>query len=192
MKRKLTALAAALLLLSACSAEKNMAGQGTTLESDFAVGAEITTLPDDVPVEAATEEETTPEEAAKSEDTSEEVSENFEDAPYEVQQDIEEVVSLSLTLPSFTLESSTAAESINETFKELGENLTDFAATTVYETAQENNTIGFIEGSYDARAEDGLLAVHYVVTERYANIDDEAEFEMTYYFDFTTGARVEK
>ena len=113
------------------------------------------------------------------------------DVPYEFQADLEEVVSISLTLPHFTLDSDEAANVINQTFVDLQKNLQNYMGTTVYETAQARHTIGFLEGSYVADLEDGILSVTYTVTERYADDDGEITHENVYRFDTSNGERLD-
>ena len=118
-------------------------------------------------------------------------SESFTDVPYEFQADLEEVVSISLTLPHFTLDSDEAADVINQTFVDLQKNLQNYMGTTVYETAQARHTLGFLEGSYVASLEDGILSVTYTVTERYADDDGEITHENVYRFDTSNGERLD-
>ena len=118
-------------------------------------------------------------------------SESFTDEPYEFQADLEEVVSISLTLPHFSLDSEDAADRINQTFSDLQTNLQDYMGTSVYETAQARHTIGFLEGSYVASFEDGILSVTYTVTERYAADDSVVTHENVYRFDTSNGERLD-
>ena len=118
-------------------------------------------------------------------------SESFTDVPYEFQADLEEVVSISLTLPHFTLDSDDAANVINQTFVDLQKNLQNYMGTTVYETAQARHTIGFLEGSYTASLENGILSVTYTVTERYADDDGAIIHENVYRFDTSNGERLD-
>lgn len=118
-------------------------------------------------------------------------SESFTDVPYEFQADLEEVVSISLTLPHFTLDSDEAADVINQTFVDLQKNLQNYMGTTVYETAQARHTIGFLEGSYTASLENGILSVTYTVTEWYADDDGAITHENVYRFDTSNGERLD-
>ena len=111
--------------------------------------------------------------------------------PYEFQADLEEVVSISLTLPHFTLDSDDAANVINQTFVDLQKNLQNYMGMTVYETAQARHTLGFLEGSYVASLGDGILSVTYTVTERYADDDGEITHENVYRFDTSNGERLD-
>ena len=63
--------------------------------------------------------------------------------------------------------------------------------TTVYETAQARHTIGFLEGSYTASLENGILSVTYTVTERYADDDGAIIHENVYRFDTSNGERLD-
>lgn len=181
MKRKITAISAALVILSACGAKTQTPRQTAPSEAETEISQQtqnIATLP-------AQDMQTKPVV------TEEHFSGQFTDEPYEIHKDFEEIVSLSLALPSFTLDSADAAEKINDTFSELGENLASFASTTVYETAQERNTLGFVDGSYTATLEDGVLIVTYTVAEHYADADSETTHENVYRFDAATGERLD-
>lgn len=186
MKKKIAAFAAALLILSACSANTATsqalpASETSTLEADAPVGQaaqnEITTLP-------SVEEQKPVVDALP-------VPETFLDEPYAYQADIEEVVSISLTLPKITLDSQDASDQVNAVFEKLQTNLYDFASTTVYETAQENHAMGFLEGSYTAELNDGVLSVSYSLVERYSSGEGAVTHENIYRFDAATGEQLD-
>ena len=165
MKREFAAIAAALLILCGCSAKKVQdssaaapAETETTSQTQNA-SSEAPMNDADAPVHMETEMQTKPIAPEAH------FSESFTDVPYEFQADLEEVVSISLTLPHFTLDSDEAADVINQTFVDLQKNLQNYMGTTVYETAQARHTIGFLEGSYTASLENGILSVTYTVTE---------------------------
>ena len=184
MKRKIAAISAALLFFSACSA-KTQSLQASENTASSQAHTELSQQAQDIATLPAQDMQTKPVV------TEEDFSGQFTDAPYEIHQDFEEIVSLSLVLPSFTLDSEDAAGKINDTFSELGDNLTSFASTTVYETAQERNTIGFVDGSYMASLEDGVLSITYTVIEHYADSDGETTHENVYRFDAATGERLD-
>lgn len=194
MKRKLAAIATVLLFLSACSANK-------TQEELPAPVVEVEASSDDQDssnTPLIDENSPTETEAASSSEVQEEpiepeihYSESFTDEPYEIHIDQEEIVSLSLTLPCFTLDSESAADVVNQTFVDLQLNLQDYMGTTVYEEAQSRHTIAFLDGSYLASLEDGILTVTYTVTERYADDDGEITHENVYRFDTSTGERLD-
>lgn len=189
MKRKIAAISAALLLLTACSAN-SASTQAiptepvSTLEADAPVSQtetqsnDVVTLPtDETGMKPVVTEEPSPTE--------------FLDEPYTYQVDLEEVVSISLTLPKITLDSQEASDKINAVFEKLQNNLYDFASTTVYETAQEKNTIGFLDGSYSAALEDGVLAISYTLEERYSSEEASITHENVYRFDARTGEQLD-
>ena len=194
MKRKFAAIAAALLFLSACSAEKtetlNTAADNPSAsqveESQQPVNrAEENTADAPVSSDASDEMQTKP--------VSPEVhfSKSFFDVPYEVQKDFEEIVSLRLTLPHVTLDSEAASEKVNAAFVTLNENLENYASSTVYETAQQKNAIGFVDGSYTAEMADGVLNITYTVEEHYSSDSESTFYENSYRFDTATGEQME-
>ena len=195
MKRKFAAIAAALLILCGCSAKKvqdrpadaHVEPQTASQTQNVSSGAQQNDA--DEPVQM----ETVPSDEMQTKPVKPEThfSESFTDEPYEFQADLEEVVSISLTLPHFTLDSDEAADVINQTFVDLQKNLQNYMGTTVYETAQARHTIGFLEGSYVAGLEDGILSVTYTVTERYADDDGEITHENVYRFDTSNGERLD-
>ena len=195
MKREFAAIAAALLILCGCSAKKVQdssaaapAETETTSQTQNA-SSEASMNDADAPVHM----ETFPSEEMQTKPIAPEThfSESFSDVPYEFQADLEEVVSISLTLPHFTLDSDDAANVINQTFVDLQKNLQNYMGTTVYETAQARHTIGFLEGNYTASLENGILSVTYTVTERYADDDGAITHENVYRFDTSNGERLD-
>ena len=195
MKREFAVIAAALLILSACGAndvqEKAVAApvEAETTSQTQNASSEAPMNDADAPVHM----ETVPSGEMQTKPIAPEThfSESFTDVPYEFQADLEEVVSISLTLPHFTLDSDEAADVINQTFVDLQKNLQNYMGTTVYETAQARHTLGFLEGSYVASLEDGILSVTYTVTERYADDDGEITHENVYRFDTSNGERLD-
>ena len=195
MKREFAAITAALLILCGCSVKKVQDSSAaapveteTTSQTQNA-SSEAPMNDADAPVHM----ETVPSEEMQTKPIAPvaHFSESFTDVPYEFQSDLEEVVSISLTLPHFTLDSDEAADVINQTFAELQSNLQNYMGTSVYETAQARHTIGFLEGSYTASLENGILSVTYTVTDRYADDDGEITHENVYRFDTSNGERLD-
>lgn len=186
MNQKLAGIAAAFLILSACSANKAQTQQ--LLASNASSEQTEQSAPEQNSDSAVTLPST---EEQKPVVTGEPETDTFMDEPYEYQADIEEVVSLSFTLPKFTLASSEASDLINARFEKWPESWKDFAVETVYQTAQERHAIGFLEGNYIAALEDGVLKVTYTVVERYSDDDAEIRHEDTFCFDAATGERAD-
>lgn len=189
MKRKIAALSAALLFLTACSTN--------TASSQTVPSEPVSTLAVDKPI-SQTETQSndivtlpTDENNMKPVVTEEPVPTEFQDEPYEYLADVEEVVSISLTLPKITLESLDASDNINAVFEKLQTNLYDFASSTVYETAQDKHCIGFLEGSYSASLENGILSIAYTLEERYSSDDAASVHENVYRFDAVTGEQLD-
>ena len=194
MKREFAAIVAALLILSACGA-KNVQDRPAVAHVEAQTASQTQNASSEAPMndaDAPVHMETVPSEEMQTKPIAPEAhfSESFSDVPYEFQADLEEVVSISLTLPHFTLDSDDAANIINQTFVDLQKNLQNYMGTTVYETAQARHTIGFLEGSYVASLEDGILSVTYTVTERYADDDGAITHENVYRFDTSNGERL--
>ncbi len=195
MKREFAAIAAALLILSACGA-KNVQDRPAVAHVEAQTASQTQNASSEAPMndaDAPVHMETVPSGEMQTKPIAPEVhfSESFTDVPYEFQADLEEVVSISLTIPHFMLDSDEAADVINQTFVDLQKNLQNYMGTTVYETAQARHTIGFLEGSYVASLEDGILSVTYTVTERYADDDGEITHENVYRFDTSNGERLD-
>ena len=195
MKREFAAIAAALLILSACGA-KNVQDRPAVAHVEAQTASQTQNASSEAPMndaDAPVHMEIVPSGEMQTKPIAPEThfSESFTDVPYEFQADLEEVVSISLTLPHFTLDSDDAANIINQTFVDLQKNLQNYMGTTVYETAQARHTIGFLEGSYVASLEDGILSVTYTVTERYADDDGEITHENVYRFDTSNGERLD-
>ena len=195
MKREFAAIAAALLILSACGA-KNVQDRPAVAHVEAQTASQTQNASSEAPMndaDAPVHMETVPSGEMQTKPIAPEThfSESFTDVPYEFQADLEEVVSISLTLPHFTLDSDEAADVINQTFVDLQKNLQNYMGTTVYETAQARHTIGFLEGSYTASLENGILSVTYTVTERYADDDGAITHENVYRFDTSNGERLD-
>ena len=114
----------------------------------------------------------------------------FFDEPLTLAADIEEVVSYEIAVPQVTLDNADAARYINEGFTALAESLVQYAQETVYKTAQEKQTIGFLECDYTITIDGGQLIVNYSRTERYAGEDLASTSSRTFRFDVLTGEQV--
>lgn len=195
MKRILAAITAALLILSACSANKTQeelpVPVAETMTSSDVQASASDTPQIDAETPAETETSSSNEMETKPIEPEVYVPQTFSDEPYEVQLDQEEIVSMTLLLPYFRLGSENVEYKINSVFMELQLNLQDYMGSTVYETAQARHTIAFLEGNYIAGLEDGILTVTYTVTERYADDDGEITHENVYRFDASTGERLD-
>lgn len=114
----------------------------------------------------------------------------FFDEPLTLRADIEEVVSYEITVPQVTLDHADAAQYINGGFAALADSLVQYAQETVYKTAQEKGTIGFLEGDYTITIDATQLIVDYTRTERYAGEELAAVSSRTFRFDVLTGEPV--
>ena len=195
MKREFAAIAAALLILCGCSAKK-VQDSSAVAPAETETTSQTQNASSEAPMndaDAPVHMETVPSEEMQTKPIAPEAhfSESFTDVPYEFQADLEEVVSISLTLPHFTLDSDEAADVVNQTFVDLQKNLQNYMGTTVYDTAQARHTIGFLAGSYTASLENGILSVTYTVTERYADDDGAITHENVYRFDTSNGERLD-
>lgn len=114
----------------------------------------------------------------------------FFDEPLTLRADIEEVVSYEITVPQVTLDNEDAAQYINDGFVALADSFVAYAQETVYETAQEKQTVGYLTGAYSITMDGAQLVVEYTVTERYAGEDLESISTRAYRFDAATGERI--
>lgn len=114
----------------------------------------------------------------------------FLDEPLTLTADIEEIVSYDISVPQVTLDHADAAQYINEGFAALADSLVQYAQETVYKTAQEKGTIGFLEGDYTITIDATQLIVDYTRTERYAGEDLAAVSSRTFRFDVLTGEQI--
>lgn len=186
MMKKMTAALAALLLagvLSACAPSPQPAPS-----PEAASAPPTTSAPSDA-------EPSTPELPPRKLEPEQVETEPFDaqtvlDEPLTLAEDLEEVVSYTIRVPQVTLDSSDAAQRINEGFSDLADSFVRYAQEAVYPTAQEKQTIGFLEGEYSLTMEDGQLVVEYTLTERYAGEDAAVQDTRTYRFDTTTGERL--
>lgn len=190
MKQKLAALLALIFIVTMAACAKAPAVTPEDTQQTPAVQEQPVT--EETPAESPAkvlEPETQPEaQAPGAEENGFDV--DFTDTPQRVQADIEEIVSYDISVPQLTLANSEAADYINEGFSKLSSQLVSYAQETVYHTAQEKVTIGFLEAHYDVRAEDGKILVDYTVHERYASDDAVTETVTCYAFDAATGERI--
>lgn len=114
----------------------------------------------------------------------------FFDEPLTLRADIEEVVSYEITVPQVTLDNEDAAQYINDGFAALADSFVAYAQDTVYETAQEKQTIGYLAGTYSITMDGAQLVVEYTVTERYAGEELESISTRVYRFDAATGEKI--
>lgn len=114
----------------------------------------------------------------------------FLDEPLTLAADIEEVVSYEITVPQVTLDSEDAAQYINDGFAALADSFVAYAQETVYEAAQEKQTIGYLAGTYSITMDGAQLVVEYTVAERYAGEELESISTREYRFDAATGEKI--
>lgn len=185
MKQRIAAvlLAAGLTLLAGC-------GQ-TTMPEERPV--ETAEQPQAETAETIQDTDTTLEQAADGqEDAADAEGEAFLDEPQVVQEDLDEVVSCTFRLPHVTLATEEASAQVNAGFERLLESLRAYAEETVYQTAQEKQRIGFLDGDYTIQASDGVLTVTYTVSERYADDGDAVSRVQVYAFDLDSGNLIEE
>ena len=174
MKSKLFALLlAAGLTLTLCACEKTLP-EPTQEELDTVIQEAEASVPEEETIPEAPELPPAP-------------SIDFFDEPRNVEGDIEEIVSYRIGLPGLNMETESTAEAINGFFDEFSLWLQDYAATTVYEAAQQNHTIAFLTGSYELGEDDGLLAVAYYIHVEYADGSEGLDETHTYAFDPADG-----
>ena len=114
----------------------------------------------------------------------------FLDEPLTLTADIEEIVNYDISVPQVTLDNEDAAQYINDGFVALADSFVAYAQETVYETAQEKQTVGYLTGAYSITMDGAQLVVEYTVTERYAGEDFESISTRVYRFDAATGERI--
>ena len=104
----------------------------------------------------------------------------------------DEVCSYSLELPEIEDNDDPALEKIEDFFDTLEDSLETYCGTTVYNAAQERNTVANVTGTFTAAQEAERLTVTYTLTEAYGDQPGAAtERTRTIVFDVTTGAVVE-
>ena len=104
----------------------------------------------------------------------------------------DEVCSYSLEIPEIEDNDDPALEKIGDFFDTFEDSLENYCGTTVYNTAQERNTVANVTGSFKAGQEAERLTVAYTLTETYGDQPNAAtERTRTIVFDVTTGEVVE-
>lgn len=104
----------------------------------------------------------------------------------------DEVCSYSLELPEIEDNDDPALEKIEDFFDAFEDSLETYCGTTVYNAAQERNTVVNVTGTFTAAQEAERLTVTYTLTEAYGDQPGAAtERTRTIVFDVTTGAVVE-
>lgn len=104
----------------------------------------------------------------------------------------DEVCSYSLELPEIEDSDDPALEKIEDFFDTFEDSLETYCGTTVYNTAQERNTVVNVTGTFTAAQEAGRLTVTYTLTEAYGDQPGAAtERTRTIVFDVMTGDVVE-
>lgn len=191
MKRRMTALFAALLLLSGCGAKEQTPVQkeeASKTSNTVAVlekteeareSASTITLPAE-PAQTETKEPAQDTEAAASD-------KQWLDEPQTTQFDIEEVVSCTYTLPDLTLETSQATEAANAIFAGLAQDMNEYAQNSVYPAAQEKQAIGFVNGGYSITLEENTLKVDYTISVSFSTESSDQQFFHSYTIDLETG-----
>lgn len=104
----------------------------------------------------------------------------------------DEVCSYSLELPEIEDNDDPALEKIEDFFDTFEDSLETYCGTTVYNTAQERNTVANVTGSFRAGQEAEKLTVSYTLVETYGDQPNAAtEYTRTIVFDVMTGEVVE-
>ena len=163
-KLKLFALGAALCaLLTACAVQIGPAAQLAPADDPI---CELPEAPADVPTVI--------------------ISTDVEDGYFD------EVCSYSLEIPEIEDSDDPALEKLEDYFDTFENSLETYCGTTVYNTAQERNTVANVTGTFTAAQDAERLTVHYTLTETYGDQPDAAvERTRTLVFDVTTGELVE-
>lgn len=190
MKRRMTALFAALLLLSGCGAKEQTSVQKEEAEDSKTVAvlekteeAQESASTITLPAEPAQTEEENP-----AQDAEAAVSDKqWLDEPHTTQFDIEEVVSCTYTLPDLTLETSQATEAANAIFAGLTQDINEYAQNSVYPVAQEKQAIGFVNGGYSITQEENTLKVDYTISVSFSTESSDQQFFHSYTINLETG-----
>lgn len=104
----------------------------------------------------------------------------------------DEVCSYRLEIPDIEDNDDPALEKLEDYFDTFENSLETYCGTTVYNTAQERNTVANVTGTFTAAQDAERLTVHYTLTETYGDQPDAAvERTRTLVFDVTTGELVE-
>ncbi len=189
-KLKLFALGAALFAaLTACAAQGGPSAQMTPAETQPTQDAQRPAEPAgeaparEIPVEEAPGICTLPE--APNVPTVI-ISTDVEDGFFD------EVCSYRLEIPNIEDNDDPALEKLEDYFDTFENSLETYCGTTVYNTAQERNTVANVTGTFTAAQDAERLTVHYTLTETYGDQPDAAvERTRTLVFDVTTGELVE-
>lgn len=104
----------------------------------------------------------------------------------------DEVCSYRLEIPNIEDNDDPALKKLEDFFDTFENSLETYCGTTVYNTAQERNTVANVTGTFTAAQDAERLTVHYTLTETYGDQPDAAvERTRTLVFDVTTGELVE-
>ena len=104
----------------------------------------------------------------------------------------DEVCSYRLEIPNIEDNDDPALKKLEDYFDTFENSLETYCGTTVYNTAQERNTVANVTGTFTAAQDAGRLTVHYTLTETYGDQPGAAvERTRTLVFDVTTGEFVE-
>ena len=195
MRKLAAALAALMMVCSLAACGKTPVPAETPVTDPAPIAEPQEDLPAEQPAEAPAEQpakQIEPEIAPEPEENAEPQPYTgvFSDEPLTLAADIEEVVSYEIAVPQVTLDNADAARYINEGFTALADSLVQYAQETVYKTAQEKQTIGFLECDYTITIDGGQLIVNYSRTERYAGEDLATTSSRTFRFDVMTGEQV--
>lgn len=184
-KLKLFALGAALCLaLTACAVQVGPAAQMTPAETQPTQDAQRPAYNE--PAGEAPAREIPVEEAPAQDVPTVIISTGVEDGFFD------EVCSYSLEIPEIEDSDDPALEKLEDFFNTLEDALETYCGTTVYNAAQERNTVVNVTGTFTAAQEAERLTVTYTLTEAYGDQPGAAtERTRTIVFDVTTGAVVE-
>ena len=104
----------------------------------------------------------------------------------------DEVCSYSLEIPEIEDSDAPALEKLEDFFDTFEDSLETYCGTTVYNAAQERNTVANVTGTFTAAQEAERLTVTYTLTEAYGDQPGAAtERTRTIVFDVMTGDVVE-
>ena len=184
-KLKLFALGAALCaLLTACAVQIGPAAQLAPAETQPAQDAQRPAYTE--PAEEKPAREIPVEEAPAQDAPTVIISTDVEDGFFD------EVCSYRLEIPDIEDNDDPALEKLEDYFDTFENSLETYCGTTVYNTAQERNTVANVTGTFTAAQDAERLTVHYPLTETYGDQPDAAvERTRTLVFDVTTGELVE-
>lgn len=184
-KLKLFALGAALCLaLTACAVQVGPAAQMTPAETQPTQDAQRPAYTE--PAGEAPAREIPVEEAPAQDVPTVIISTGVEDGFFD------EVCSYSLELPEIEDSDAPALEKIEDFFDTFEDSLETYCGTTVYNAAQERNTVANVTGTFTAAQEAERLTVTYTLTEAYGDQPGAAtERTRTIVFDVMTGDVVE-